>query len=434
MVVTTPFLTEIDPRLAIRGSRDALGSQAVWGALGRMLVGNLTLSSSDVAGFRTLLIGYGLPRDDAAMPERLRLFLRWEQAAAACRIAAGDPVTPLGTQRVRRQLAERSGITISEAPEHQILEDQRASGLWVLYHRAARDSGLVDNKRRLTDAGRKLVAPWLSRLAETGPVLGKVRSGRPQPFKVTSGGKPTPDAAIVSRLLAWGTKPDRLALEGYLVRGVLPPGEAGVPRQLAGGRQERLAKLLQQRPAGEMSWRQLVPAMRDAARHSGDNDLADRLDEVLITESALYPAQAVFDSLLRDGNNSTVADFAARVKDAWLTLSTSIRSAEFRLNLQPRLVAALGAERATMWLDVADAMAKADWELALHQLIAINGHVMARRGGGPWVRTNERGVLDVRLPVGRELPEEDAVVNGWNNPYYLTPLRSLQVDLGGSAR
>lgn len=434
MIVTTPFLTEIDPRLAIRGSRDALGSQAVWGAVGRLLVGNLTLSSSDIAGFRTLLIGYGLPRDDAPMSERLRLFLRWEQVAAACRIAAGDSVTPLGTQRVRRQLAERAGITISEAPEHQILEDQRASGLWVLYHRAARDSGLVDNRRRLTDAGKKLVTPWLLQLSDAGPVLGKVRSVKTQPFKVTSGSRPSPEAAIISRLLAWGTKPDRVALEGYLVRGVLPSAKTGVPRRLAGGRQERLAKLLQQRSGGETSWRQIVPAMRDGARRSGDNDLADRLDEVLITESVLHPAQALFDSLLRDGNNSTVAGFAARVKDAWPSLSTSIRTAEFRLNLETRLVAAVGAERATMWLEVADAMAKADWELALQRLIAVNGHVMARRGGGPWVRTNERGVLDVRLPVGRELPEEGAVVDGWNNPYYLTPMRRLQVDLGGSAR
>ncbi|MCA9647328.1 MAG: hypothetical protein KC492_41850, partial [Myxococcales bacterium] len=51
------FLTEIDPRAAVTGSRDPLGLQPIWSALGRELVGNLTTVTTSVRGFTTLMLG-----------------------------------------------------------------------------------------------------------------------------------------------------------------------------------------------------------------------------------------------------------------------------------------------------------------------------------------------------------------------------------------
>ena len=54
-----PFLTDIDSRAAIKGSRDPLGAQAIWTLLGRHVVGELTTNTTSVRDFVILLLGYG---------------------------------------------------------------------------------------------------------------------------------------------------------------------------------------------------------------------------------------------------------------------------------------------------------------------------------------------------------------------------------------
>ena len=39
-MLTVPFLTDLDPQLAVKGSRDPLGVQTIWARLGRHVVGN----------------------------------------------------------------------------------------------------------------------------------------------------------------------------------------------------------------------------------------------------------------------------------------------------------------------------------------------------------------------------------------------------------
>ena len=50
-MIAGPFLTDIDPQAAIKGSRDPLGIQPIWTRLGRHVVGNLTTVSSSVRDF-----------------------------------------------------------------------------------------------------------------------------------------------------------------------------------------------------------------------------------------------------------------------------------------------------------------------------------------------------------------------------------------------
>ena len=54
----TPFLTDLDPQAAIKGSRDPLGVQTVWARLGRQVVGNLTTVTTSVRDFTTTILGY----------------------------------------------------------------------------------------------------------------------------------------------------------------------------------------------------------------------------------------------------------------------------------------------------------------------------------------------------------------------------------------
>ena len=57
-MLTQPFLTDLDSRAAVKGSRDPLGVQAIWTRLGRHVVGNLTTVSTSLRDFTTLLLGY----------------------------------------------------------------------------------------------------------------------------------------------------------------------------------------------------------------------------------------------------------------------------------------------------------------------------------------------------------------------------------------
>ena len=62
-MLTIPFLTDLDPQAAIKGSRDPLGIQPIWTRMGRHVVGNLTTVSTSVRDFTTTILGYsrGVP-------------------------------------------------------------------------------------------------------------------------------------------------------------------------------------------------------------------------------------------------------------------------------------------------------------------------------------------------------------------------------------
>src|SRR5439155_16823951 len=87
-MLTVPFLTEIDPQAAIKGSRDPLGIQTIWTRLGRHVVGNLTTVTTSVRDFTTLILGYYFAEratDSEGADGDLKVFLRWEQLAAHAR-------------------------------------------------------------------------------------------------------------------------------------------------------------------------------------------------------------------------------------------------------------------------------------------------------------------------------------------------------------
>lgn len=50
-LLDVPFLTDLDSRAAVKGSRDPLGIQAIWTRFGRHVVGNLTTVSNSVRDF-----------------------------------------------------------------------------------------------------------------------------------------------------------------------------------------------------------------------------------------------------------------------------------------------------------------------------------------------------------------------------------------------
>ena len=132
-LLQVPFLTDLDSRAAVKGSRDPLGIQPIWTRFGRHVVGNLTTVSSSVLDFTTLLLGYWFAEriaDDQGPGSELATFLKWEQLAAYARAGVNDDFAFRGTERVRRNLSEGGRVTLSDNPTYQILE--QPEDLWPL--------------------------------------------------------------------------------------------------------------------------------------------------------------------------------------------------------------------------------------------------------------------------------------------------------------
>src|SRR5690349_17309859 len=83
--ILVPFLTDLDSRARVKGSRDPLGAQPIWTKFGRYVVGNLTTVSSSLRDFTTLMLGYYFAdrvAENLGASTALDTFLKWEQLAA----------------------------------------------------------------------------------------------------------------------------------------------------------------------------------------------------------------------------------------------------------------------------------------------------------------------------------------------------------------
>jgi hypothetical protein len=143
-----PFLTELDERAEVKGSRDPLGLVPVWSKFGRKVVGNLTTGTGTVRGFTTLLVGLEIAdmlreqlRNDA--PASIDTFLKFEQLAGYARLKCQKDKEIRGYRRVLRRLNEGRRIRISADSAAQILSNQKTYGLWGLFTAPARSSGLL---------------------------------------------------------------------------------------------------------------------------------------------------------------------------------------------------------------------------------------------------------------------------------------------------
>jgi hypothetical protein len=104
---TGPFLTDLDSRAQVKGSRDPLGAQSVWTRFGRHVVGNLTTVTNSVRDFTILLLGYYFAERVAAElapGSELATFLKWEQLAAYARAYFNNDYAFRGTERVQGAL------------------------------------------------------------------------------------------------------------------------------------------------------------------------------------------------------------------------------------------------------------------------------------------------------------------------------------------
>lgn len=424
-MLVTPFLTDLDSRAAVKGSRDPLGIQQIWTRLGRHAVGNLTTVSNSVRDFTTLLLGYyfaELLSDRLGPGSELATFLKWEQIAAYARAVGNDDWAFRGTERVRKNL-EEPRVTLSADRAHQILGNQKIYGLWGLYTVPARASDLVDgDPPRLTGPARELVERTYLPLLATGagPGARRIRdvlqSGA---TKLDPRGKDSELLMAVAAVLHRRVRPaERMVYRTHLLHGGPNDSTEGCQRQLA----DLLGDTLDQdgftwSPA---SVRNLVKSA--TAKGEAWQVLASRLHRIQTSESVVAPMSVLFAHLLGlDGKSFDLA--VSRVRKSWGTRVPTIDADAFD-GIRPEIGAADEATGAR-WSGIARCAASGDYGAMLELLFEQNQAVMTARGGAPWIEKRE-GNLHVRFrdEQGR-LPDRDELSSLWRFPYFLGSLRTV---------
>lgn len=430
----TPFLTDLDSRAAISGSRDPLGLVPVWSRFGRQVVGNLTTVSNSARGFTTLLLGYYFAeevelRHGQEAESILDLFLKFEQLAAHSRLHA-DPSDRgfRGQERTARNLANGPRVTLGADVEYQILGNQRTYGLYGLFSGPARTSGLLVPKQPvLTPEARDFVQKtYITRLNAAGLKGGRPVTdllGRKLPV-VHLAGKHAPIAKAVAGLLSRGFSAVERDFYGYhLVHG----GDQDVTH----GSQPRLAQPIGEvDESGEFWMGELREVIKKARKLKDGSVLAEQLEDIRALETLVIPMSNVFGFLL-SRDRQTTKKTAQEIRSTWGSSLGHVDAAAIEA-LVPKITKAF-QDRATpaqRFAQLATAFKSGDYEAAITLLLEHNREVMdARDGSQPWVRL-ERGKLDVRYRDETEsLWPRERLQDGWRSTYFINSLKNVIMQL-----
>jgi len=428
---TFPFLTDLDSRAAIKGSRDPLGLVPLWSLFGRRVVGNLTTVTGSLRGFTTTLLGYHFASEvqEREGETALGLFMKFEQLAAYCRYLVRKDSGFRGIERVKKALGESDVVTLSARPEYQILGNQKIYGLWGLFSVPSRSSGLLERDEVLTLAAQEFVRKqYLTALSREGFREGReiVELLRQRQVKVHLGGKHSGLAKALARVL----DPKVSAAEREFYREHLA---FGGPQDSTEGRQRQLAGLLGLHSNGMAFDRhELRAVIKEAARlGKAGVPLASDLRRIDHLESVLVPADSLF-GFLQARHGQTVRSVADKVAKEWGPLK-SVDAGAFR-ELQSQVAAAFDEPSAgERWTRVAEGLAAGKYGDVFALLLDHNAFVMrSRNGSEPWVRV-ANGRLDVRFrDEAAELPGRRELPNLWRNNYFLNPLKEVVMTLGGA--
>ncbi|MBN1903050.1 hypothetical protein JW926_17130 [Candidatus Sumerlaeota bacterium] len=430
----SPFLTDLDSRAAVKGSRDPLGIQPIWTKMGRYLIGNLTTVTTSVRDFTTLLLGYYFAErlaSDGGGDGDLAVFLKWEQLAAYARGKINGDWNFRGTERAKKNLNDGISICLSQDPKCQILSNQKMYGLWGLYTVPSRSSGLLEGDPiRLTPKARKFIEKaYLPIFKELGFNNGDLIAQKLAPSKVSLDvkGKDLKILKAVARILQRRILvKERLFYEEYLLLGVHIENNKGLQEILSGAIKSTL---------NDSDWRMSSDNIRYLAKFVRDKgergeEVSEKLERIRICEMLMAPAAALFDFLL-GSEGQTIAEVAKAVYKQWgKSLKTIDVEATALLEGDLRN-ATNDNETAKRWLQISQALYEGSYEKAILLLLEQNRFVMkVRSNAAPWIDLQNDN-LHVRFldEQPRPLPEKDDLPEYWRHPYFIESLRSIAKDL-----
>jgi len=430
---STPFLTDLDSRAAIKGSRDPLGLVPIWTRFGRHVVGNLSTVSNSTRGFTTLLLGYYLAevmrdREGSSSPSTLDVFLKFEQLAGYVRVHLNKDEDLRGIERVKKALANGPVVTVSAATDHQILSNQRVYGLWGLFSVPARTSGLLErDELALTVDVRQFVERKFVAALNANGLRGEhvlVELLRRKQARVELDGKHAAISRSLAKVLGSRYAEDEQRFYRYhLVEG----GPADSTR----GRQAQLARLLESTPRGSIEFAQVRGMIKEASRKGSEwSELVHRLQDIADIEQLLVPAAEAFGFLLtRHGR--PIRAVAQEIAKTWGRALSYIDQSAITA-LEPELSEAFRSpEPAARLVNVAAALATGSYEEVLRLLLEHNAFLMQNRNGSaPWVRL-EDGRLDVRFrDETRALTPGPRLPRVWHNPYFIDSVKTILRQIG----
>ena len=422
------FFTALAPEEQAQGSRDPLGLLPIWSRVGRGLAGNVTTVSGDLRGWTSLIVMVGLYADRVAKrvldESDTEPLFRAEQLIAYSRVLHSnleDGSAPVrGLNLVKRRLQEADNgnrpIPLGLAPDRRILGAQQSAGVLGQIGSPAIASGLLERSRTtLAPAG---IALWQ---AAYRPLLRSHDDRITALLKGKVGFEPAQGDAELARVLAQLHAPALTALERAPLREQVLHGGRG-----ADTAQACFVRLCLQPPAAATLAEpcSIVDTilLAEMARDAGFTDTGRALQNIVAAERLLSPMVRLF-GWVQGRHRQALADVVAEVSQIW---GQAVRDLDAGTQIVVEHCAEIySREQIASVLACSSALAAGHWERALQAVIEINGHVMQRRGGAPWVRI-ENGRVDVRLQEGEALlGNADALRTEMLHSYYLDPLRRL---------
>ena len=429
--MNAPFLTDIDSRAGIKGSREPLGLQSIWTRLGRQVIHNLTTVTRSVRDFTSLVLGFHilerLRAQGGSGDTELAAFLRWEQLAAYSRALENNDFGFRGTERVRARVNGGERLVLSAETTHQILSNQKIYGLWGLFTNASRDSGLVElDPPKPAPAGLQLIEatilPGLSRggLSQLDPLVELLK----QPRVALD---PEGRHRSIIKAVAAALSPRLTKTETQLYRETLAWGGTQNP---LGSVQQAFVEVLDEedRERGVRLSASLIARFAKTARRRRHEVLYERLERIRVAEAVFAPCVHLFSFLLAR-QSQTVDSIVDTIRSAWGKRVPGIDVTGFT-GLREEIIAATSVEVADRLQAIAVALDAGDYESVVRRLIEQNGAVMRDRGGAaPWVvLENDRLRIRFRDEV-EALPEKKDLPLLWSSPYFLESLRAVTFEL-----
>jgi len=433
-MVSMPFLTDLDSRAAIKGSRDPLGVQSIWTRMGRHVVGNLTTVSTSVRDFTVTMLGYYFAErvaEETAVSDDLNVFLRWEQLSAYARGGGNNDWAFRGTERTKKNWNSADRVRLGADSGSFILSDQKTYGLWGLYSVPSRSSGLVEGSpTRLTAEARQFVEenylPVLDgKTMARGEGLVDILAKRSVELRPKDRDHVLFDS-VAKVLRRKFTSAERSLYVRHLIE--------GGPKESTQGGQRLLAEAM--KTTFDVKDWQLSPAVvkhlaKQCRAEAGDTGrkVAEYLDHIRIAEQLLAPCVSLFAYSL-SSDNQRLDDVAVTIRKEW---GPELRSVDPKAleAIEPELIDASGErESARRWLTIAGDLAQGDYAKAITQLIDQNREVMVMRGGAaPWLEIRD-GKLHVKLAAETGyLPTKKDLPTHWIHSYFLDSLRTVTKEL-----
>ena len=414
-----PFLTELDERAEVKGSRDPLGLVPIWSKFGRDVVGNLTTVTGSVRGFTTLLLGLELAdmlrdrlRSDALPP--IETFLRFEQLAGYARYKCHHDTQVRGNRRIAARINNGARIRISAESRDQILSNQKIYGLWGLFTVPARSSGLLESgASRLTSEARGfLERQYFSMLGNAHGVNQLLKLLARVSFDLQPNGR---DVELLEKIERIHSRQLRAQERDFYRQHLAWGGKGDTTR----GKQRALAEILCGINTHEFGFPEFRLVQKKA--RNGNQALFVSLEKIDRLERLIAPAALLF-GFLQNRDRQSTSLVAKQIAETWqrpLHINlTGIRE------LQTEISATLqSAPEAQLWMDLSEAFASAEYMRVIELLVAINTSVMQRRhGAASWI-VIEGGKLKVHLADERaELLPVNEAENYWRSTYFINSL------------